>query len=163
MRRPVEQLDVVPVQLDAAALEQVEQVRLRRLRNLPHSARLDRDIGRVAHVLEDGDRRGRPLHDHRQRREGAVKLPPPPPPAPPAGPPPRPSPTCSSPPPWRGAPRHARDGSPGQVHTYRPCTSGAVTRTRFASTSHTTRNAPSPRTEQSTSLSKSRRPTSLSS
>src|SRR3989304_4193427 len=75
MRRPVEQLDVVPVQLDAAALEQVEQVRLRRLRNLPHSARLDRDIGRVAHVLEDGDRRARQLHDHRQLREGAIKLP----------------------------------------------------------------------------------------
>jgi hypothetical protein len=56
---------------------------------------------------------------------------------------------------YRDATRHSREASSPHGQTNSPCTSGAVTRTRFSAESHVTLYAASPSTEQSISLSNS--------
>ncbi len=51
----VDELDVVGVELYAAALQQVQQVGPGLLRYLPHGARLHRDVPRLLHPLQHGD------------------------------------------------------------------------------------------------------------
>ena len=57
-----------------AALEEVEQVGLRPLGDLPDGARLDGDILRLGHVLEDGDGVAGEFEDHGELGHDAVQL-----------------------------------------------------------------------------------------
>ena len=75
VQRAVDHVHVVDVQVDAAALQQVQQVRPRSLRQLPHRARLHGDVLRLRHVLQHRHRVARQLQDHRELRQRPVQLP----------------------------------------------------------------------------------------
>ena len=74
VQRPEQHVDVLDVEVYAAALQQVEEVGPRPLRQLPDRARRDGDVRRLRHVLQHGDRVARQLEDHRELRQGAVQL-----------------------------------------------------------------------------------------
>src|SRR3990172_35532 len=129
VQRPVHRVQIVQVDLDPTAREQVEKVGLSSLRHLPQGARLHRNVLRLHNTSQHGDRVPRQLEDPRQGREAPVDFlrhvphPPHAPPTPPP-PPPRPtSPTATSGPAGSGRPRTARNrkrSPPAPTPPHRP-------------------------------------------